>query len=134
MRVLSPRMEPPDTVDEGSMASTATRSPRSTRYTPSASMKVLLPTPGTPLMPRRSDWPVCGSNAVSSSSPWARWSARVDSSSVMALAMARRCTAPRAFTRASTETDGPTIHAAARAILICSSTSLALAGIGVPGP
>ena len=57
-------------------------------------MKVLLPTPGTPLMPSRNDLPVWGSSAVSISSACARWSARVDSSSVMALAMARRCAGP----------------------------------------
>ena len=72
MRVLSPRMEPPDTLEEGSTASTATRWPFSIRNTPNDSMKVLLPTPGTPLMPRRSARPVCGSKAVSSSSPCAR--------------------------------------------------------------
>ena len=48
MRVLSPRMEPPLTLDDGSTASTATRWPRSIRNSPSTSMKVLLPTPGTP--------------------------------------------------------------------------------------
>ena len=53
MRVLSPRIEPPETLDDGSTASTATRWPCAIRYRPSASMKVLLPTPGTPLMPRR---------------------------------------------------------------------------------
>ena len=92
MRVLSPRMEPPETVLDGSTASTATRWPWPIRYKPSASMKVLLPTPGTPLMPRRKALPVCGSSVVSSSSACARWSARVDSSKVMALAMARRRT------------------------------------------
>ncbi len=66
MRVLSPRMEPPDTVLDGSIVSTATRCPLAIRYRPSASMKVLLPTPGTPLMPRRKALPVCGSSAVSS--------------------------------------------------------------------
>src|SRR5574343_1444703 len=92
MRVLSPRIEPPDTVDEGSTASTATRWPCPIRYRPSASMKVDLPTPGTPLMPSRKDFPVWVSRPVSSSSASRRWSVRVDSSSVIALAMARRCT------------------------------------------
>ena len=183
MRVLSPRMEPPETVDEGSTASTATRCPRSIRYTPNDSMNVLLPTPGTPLTPMRSACPVRGSKAVSNSSPWARWSARVDSSSVIALAVARRrriaspCTMPwsrsvihglhqhaRKFstTRADAhphrhllrcrfrlhigqnalEADQKDLgvhktgkpRQAATAFLICSSTSLAQAGIGVPGP
>src|SRR5574343_348003 len=92
MRVLSPRIEPPDTVEDGSTASTATRWPCPIRYRPSASMKVDLPTPGTPLMPSRKDFPVWGSRPVSSSSASRRWSVRVDSSSVIALAMARRCT------------------------------------------
>src|SRR5574343_1294097 len=92
MRVLSPRIEPPDTVEDGSTASTATRWPCPIRYRPSASMKVDLPTPGTPLMPSRKDFPVWGSRPVSSSSASRRWSARMDSSSVIALAMARRCT------------------------------------------
>jgi hypothetical protein len=63
-------------------------------------MKVLLPTPGTPLMPRRSAWPLAGSSALSSASARSRWSARVDSSSVMILASARRCAAPAPASRA----------------------------------
>jgi hypothetical protein len=54
-------MEPPVTVDEGSTASTATRLPGSIRCMPSASMKVDLPTPGTPEMPTRIALPVSGS-------------------------------------------------------------------------
>jgi hypothetical protein len=57
-------------------------------------MKVDLPTPGTPEMPSRSERPACGSSALSTSSARARWSARVDSSSVIALAIARRCAGP----------------------------------------
>ena len=87
-------MEPPLTLDDGSTASTATRWPRSIRNRPRASMKVLLPTPGTPLMPRRNERPVCGSRAFSSSSACSRWSGRVDSSSVMVLASARRWAGP----------------------------------------
>src|SRR5574343_272716 len=90
IRVLSPRMEPPVTVDDGSMANTASRFPCPISQTPSASMKVDLPAPGTPEMPIRIALPVCGSNAVSTC--WARcwWSARVASISVIALASARR--------------------------------------------
>ena len=43
IRVLSPRIEPPLRVLDGSTASTATRWPCSTRWTPSASMNVDLP-------------------------------------------------------------------------------------------
>jgi hypothetical protein len=53
MRVLSPRMLPPVTLLLGSMASTATRLPCRVSSVPSASMNVLLPTPGTPVMPTR---------------------------------------------------------------------------------
>ena len=68
MRVLSPRIEPPDTLDDGSTASTATRCRCFSRCRPSASMKVDLPTPGTPEMPSRNDWPLAGSSALSNSS------------------------------------------------------------------
>mmetsp|Transcript_5907 Transcript_5907/g.14563 ORF Transcript_5907/g.14563 Transcript_5907/m.14563 type:complete len:320 (+) Transcript_5907:251-1210(+) len=90
MRVLSPRMAPPETLLDGSTASTATRWPWSIRNRPKASMKVLLPTPGTPEMPSRSAPPVAGISSVSRASAWARWSARVDSTCVIALASARR--------------------------------------------
>ncbi len=53
MRVLSPRIEPPVRVDDGSTASTATRKPCEVSSVPNASMNVDLPTPGTPLMPIR---------------------------------------------------------------------------------
>ena len=90
MRVLSPRIEPPPRLDEGSIASTASERPRSSSARPKRSMKVDLPTPGTPVMPSRTDLPVCGSTAASSASARSRWSARVDSIRVMACASARR--------------------------------------------
>jgi hypothetical protein len=58
MRVLSPRMLPPVTGLDGSTASTATREPCSIRCRPRLSMKVLLPTPGGPVMPTRTPAPV----------------------------------------------------------------------------
>ena len=61
MRVLSPRIEPPPRLDDGSIASTASERPRSSSDRPKRSMKVDLPTPGTPVMPSRTDLPVCGS-------------------------------------------------------------------------
>ena len=94
MRVLSPRIEPPLRVLDGSTASTATRWPASTRCRPSASMNVDLPAPGAPLMPTRIAPPVAGSSASSSATASSRWSARVDSTSVIARASARR--SPRA--------------------------------------
>src|SRR3546814_17367705 len=54
MRVLSPRIEPPLTLEEGSTASTATLWPASTSSRPKRSTKVDLPTPGTPLIDRKS--------------------------------------------------------------------------------
>ena len=70
MRVLSPRMLPPETGLDGSTLSTATFSPRSRiRCMPRASMKVLLPTPGTPVIPTRSEWPVCGSRRPAGAPP-----------------------------------------------------------------
>ena len=89
-------------------------------------MKVDLPTPGTPEMPSRNDWPVCGSKAVSSSSACARWSARVDSSSVMALAMARRwaaAAASRSVTAEALITRRPSLRCAS---LRCAANSRTL--------
>jgi hypothetical protein len=77
-------------------ASTATRSPSPMRSRPSVSMKVDLPTPGTPETPRRNDGRAGTGSAVRSASARSRWSARRDSSSVIALAIARRCASPRA--------------------------------------
>ena len=48
IRVLSPRIEPPVRVDDGSTASTATRCPSPVRRVPSSSMNVDFPTPGHP--------------------------------------------------------------------------------------
>mgnify|MGYP000456671995 CR=1 FL=1 len=58
MRVLSPRILPPESCEEGSTANTATLWPRLSRYMPKASIKVDLPTPGTPVMPIRILLPV----------------------------------------------------------------------------
>src|SRR6185369_9408358 len=46
--------------------------------------KVDLPTPGTPEMPTRTAPPLLGDSAISNSREAARWSARVDSTRVMA--------------------------------------------------
>ena len=72
IRVLSPRIEPPESALVGSTASTATRWPRPVRKRPSVSMNVDLPAPGAPLMPTRKLRPVCGSSA-SSSFPARAW-------------------------------------------------------------
>ena len=72
MRVLSPRIEPPDRLLDGSTASTATRWPAAVRWSPNDSMKVDLPTPGGPLMPRRTLPPVAGRTEAISSSACSR--------------------------------------------------------------
>ena len=51
--VLSPSIDPPDLIELGSTASTATRSPIPVRYVPKLSIKVDLPTPGVPDRPTR---------------------------------------------------------------------------------
>src|SRR5262245_12154553 len=88
MRVLSPRMLPPVTVELGSTASTATRLPALHRRSPSVSISVLLPTPGAPVMPMRSEPPVCGSNVCNSSSAAVTSAALWLSTSVMPRARA----------------------------------------------
>ena len=72
IRVLSPRIEPPPTVEEGSTASTATLWPRPVRNVPKDSMNVDFPTPGAPESPMRRAWPgACAS--LSRSSAAAGW-------------------------------------------------------------
>src|SRR3954469_2541458 len=104
IRVLSPRIDPPERADDGSTASTATFDPAPVRSTPSWSMKVDLPTPGTPLMPTRRAPPACGSSSTSSSCAFSRWSARRDSTSVIARAITRRFPASTPSTSAGTST------------------------------
>ena len=72
MRVLSPRIEPPLRVLDGSTANTATRCSRSTSERPSASMNVDFPAPGAPEMPTRIALPVCGSTSARSRSASSR--------------------------------------------------------------
>jgi hypothetical protein len=60
MRVLSPKMLPFERSLEGSMASTASLFPLLIRCMPKASMEVLFPAPGTPVIPTRMEFPECG--------------------------------------------------------------------------
>mmetsp|Transcript_5039 Transcript_5039/g.11033 ORF Transcript_5039/g.11033 Transcript_5039/m.11033 type:complete len:213 (+) Transcript_5039:659-1297(+) len=53
MRVLSPKMLPPDRCDDGSMVITASFSPELAICMPRFSIRVDLPAPGGPQMPRR---------------------------------------------------------------------------------
>src|SRR5213592_3115267 len=101
MRVLSPRMLPPESALEGSTASTATFFPRPIRWSPKTSMKVLFPTPGTPLTPTRAARPVPGSRSSRSRCAARWWSARVLSTSVIAFASARRLPARTSAASAS---------------------------------
>ena len=60
MRVLSPRMLPLVRSELGSMARTASLPPSLRTCRPKASMLVLLPAPGTPLIPMRTELPAYG--------------------------------------------------------------------------
>ena len=57
IRVLSPRILPLVRSLLGSMAKTASLDPACIRCIPSASIKVLFPAPGTPVIPIRTDFP-----------------------------------------------------------------------------
>ena len=57
IRVLSPRIDPPERSLLGSMARTASLRPCLTRCIPKVSIEVLFPAPGTPVMPIRMDLP-----------------------------------------------------------------------------
>ena len=135
MRVLSPRMLPPLTGLLGSTASTATRWPRSTRWSPRASISVLLPTPGGPVMPTRTapaarrHEPVEDLPAAKSAS-----SGRVLSRSVMAFATARRSPARTAAHHSSARRGLMRRRARSRTSRTAASTSRAAFGTGVPGP
>ena len=60
IRVLSPSIEPLVSSLLGSMASTASLPPRLSTCSPKTSIDVLLPAPGTPVMPMRLELPVYG--------------------------------------------------------------------------
>ena len=84
IRVLSPRIDPPERREVGSTASTATLLPSPVSSVPKASMKVDLPTPGTPVMPMRCALPVSGMISDNSARASVLWSPRRDSTRVMA--------------------------------------------------
>lgn len=88
MRVLSPRTEPPVRTEDGSTASTPTLRPLAVSRLPSASMKVDLPTPGTPEIPTRTVSPA--GSLVSSSRAMSRCWGLVDSTNVIARDTAAR--------------------------------------------
>ena len=71
IRVLSPRIEPPERADEGSTASTATRRSAAISCRPKFSIKVDFPTPGVPERPILIACPA-GGNAFKSSEAWTR--------------------------------------------------------------
>ena len=72
MRVLSPKILPCEIVLLGSTARTATFFPKPVRYFPKASIKVLFPTPGTPVIPIRTDLLAYGKQAVITSLAFAK--------------------------------------------------------------
>ncbi len=49
IRVLSPRIDPPEREEDGSTASTATRLPCAVSMVPNPSINVDFPTPGVPV-------------------------------------------------------------------------------------
>ena len=63
IRVLSPKMLPCEIVLLGSTASTATFFPKPVKCFPKASIKVLFPTPGTPVIPILTDLLAYGKHA-----------------------------------------------------------------------
>jgi len=115
IRVLSPSTEPPVRTDDGSTASTPTRWPAAVSRVPSTSMKVDLPTPGTPEMPTRTTggWSTVASS-VSSSRLDVRCSGRDDSTRVIARDTAARRPERTPSTSAATST-GRAIRRAAPA-------------------
>ena len=123
-------------VDDGSTASTATRCPAPVSRVPSASMKVDFPTPGTPLIPTRCAPPACGSSSSSSSCAAARWSARWDSTRVIARASVAREPSSTPLASAGTsghDRRGPSALADSDADSF-ASRSTAASAITVPGP
>jgi hypothetical protein len=90
IRVLSPRIEPPEFFDDGSTARTATRRPSRVRLEPSVSISVDLPTPGAPVIPTRIAAPAPGARICTSARARAWWSLRRLSTSVIARASAAR--------------------------------------------
>ena len=93
MRVLSPRTLPPVTELLGSTAVTATFRPRSVSRVPRASMSVLLPAPGTPVMPTRTARP--GRAATACTTSWARSRCADALLSMSVMARASRVRSPR---------------------------------------
>ena len=75
MRVLSPRILPFERSLLGSMASTASLWPRLRTCMPKTSIEVLLPAPGTPVIPMRTECPVCGRqrSMISWACCWCSW-------------------------------------------------------------
>ena len=67
MRMRSPRIAPPDTGDEGSTASTATRRSATRSCRISAEVRVDLPAPGAPVMPMTWARPGCDHTAAATS-------------------------------------------------------------------
>ena len=148
MRVLSPKIEPRVFVEDGSMANTATLCPSFSSFIPRASIKVDLPTPGTPVMPTRRAFPEKGNKRTSSSCASTLCAGALDSSSVMAREMCVRLPARTASKSSSTSirrrarltTSGATAVTSPRSVPAvvmrepkwCSRYSLSTAMSGIP--
>jgi len=77
-------MLPCEIVLLGSTARTATFLPNPVKCFPKASINVLFPTPGTPVIPIRTDLLACGKQAFITSLAFAKWFALVLSTKVIA--------------------------------------------------
>src|SRR5664280_1530387 len=100
MRIRSPSRAPPENGEEGSTARMPTRLPRPRKAPTRALVKVDLPTPGLPVIPKMCARPVCGAS-VAITSRSAGWPS---STSEISRATARGAPALAASTRAGTST------------------------------
>src|SRR5450631_245850 len=101
MRIRSPSRAPPEKGEEGSTARIPTRLPRARKAPTIALVKVDLPTPGLPVMPKMCARPVWGARAdiTSRNAGWP------SSTNEISRATARGAPALAASTRAGTSTD-----------------------------
>ena len=121
--VLSPRILPPERSLEGSMASTASFLPEAVIRVPRDSMKVLFPTPGTPVIPILTDFPAWGKLLfiIPRASSWCSGKAL----SIMVIAWLRRERSPLMI---------PSIYSpASNSCLRCFRILLTASGLMDPG-
>ena len=105
-------------------------------------MNVLLPTPGTPEMPRRNDWPLSrqqrvqhlvGARAVIGMRRFEQGDGLRDGAALLRARLARHLLGHRALGRRQ-HLKGSAVTGRPAPAGCVPSTSFALTGIGVPGP